>query len=237
MRYKGYYYDSETQMYYCKSRYYSPELCRWISGDSEQYVDVEIPNGLNLFVYCANDPINKIDLSGNFCLAVFRLMAVAAMTKSGIMFIVDGVNGTISATKACDDFEIEGIDKIGYTLTGFFVGNYCVVEDNWATISRDIKMEENDKTKFMLQDNEYYNFYTAHLYANHIYNNYYANRPELNRTKLGIYIELQAHYIFYLFGNSHAVNGVDMGKATFKEGGDSTALLSEIIAFIVRILI
>ena len=33
--YKGYYYDVETQLYWVSSRYYSPELCRWISPDSE----------------------------------------------------------------------------------------------------------------------------------------------------------------------------------------------------------
>ena len=65
MRYKGYYYDSETQMYYCNSRYYNPDFCRWISGDSEKYIDTETPLGLNLFVYCDNDPINKYDPSGH----------------------------------------------------------------------------------------------------------------------------------------------------------------------------
>ena len=33
-RYKGYYYDTESNMYYCKSRYYVPEWCRWLNADS-----------------------------------------------------------------------------------------------------------------------------------------------------------------------------------------------------------
>ena len=37
--YKSYYYDKETQLFYCNSRYYSPELCRWISPDSIEYLD------------------------------------------------------------------------------------------------------------------------------------------------------------------------------------------------------
>ena len=36
-RYKGYYYDQETNLYYCKSRYYSPEITRWISRDEIEY--------------------------------------------------------------------------------------------------------------------------------------------------------------------------------------------------------
>ncbi len=37
-RYKGYYYDTETQMY-CKSRYYVPQWCRWLNGDSIGFLD------------------------------------------------------------------------------------------------------------------------------------------------------------------------------------------------------
>ena len=48
-RYKGYYYDCETQLYWVSSRYYSPELCRWISPDSIEYLDSESINGLNLY--------------------------------------------------------------------------------------------------------------------------------------------------------------------------------------------
>lgn len=64
-RYRGYYYDSESQLFYCNSRYYSPELCRWISPDSIEYLDDESINGLNLYAYCGNDPVNRIDPTGH----------------------------------------------------------------------------------------------------------------------------------------------------------------------------
>ena len=64
-RYKGYYYDVETQLFYCNSRYYSPELCRWISPDSIDYLDPESINGLNLYCYCGNNPIMYADSSGH----------------------------------------------------------------------------------------------------------------------------------------------------------------------------
>ena len=51
-------YDVETVLYYCNSRYYSPELCRWISCDSIKYLDLESINGLNLYCYCWNNPVN-----------------------------------------------------------------------------------------------------------------------------------------------------------------------------------
>ena len=62
---QGYYYDIETQLFYCNSRYYSPELCRWISPDSVEYLDTESINGLNLYAYCGNDPVNRIDSTGH----------------------------------------------------------------------------------------------------------------------------------------------------------------------------
>ena len=62
--YKGYYYDEETQLYWVSSRYYSPELCRWISPDCVCYLNPTSINGLNLYSYCYNDPINYIDSSG-----------------------------------------------------------------------------------------------------------------------------------------------------------------------------
>ena len=34
IRYRGYYFDAETDYYYCQSRYYNPEWCRWISADT-----------------------------------------------------------------------------------------------------------------------------------------------------------------------------------------------------------
>ena len=55
----------ETQLFYCNSRYYSPELCRWISPDSIEYLDPQRINGLNLYAYCGNDPIMNVDPNGH----------------------------------------------------------------------------------------------------------------------------------------------------------------------------
>ena len=48
IRYRGYYYDTETGLYYLNARYYSPEWRRFISPDDTGYLDPETPNGLNL---------------------------------------------------------------------------------------------------------------------------------------------------------------------------------------------
>ena len=64
IRYRGYYFDRETGLYYLNARYYSPEWRRFISPDDTEYIDSETPNGLNLYAYCGNDPLNRIDPLG-----------------------------------------------------------------------------------------------------------------------------------------------------------------------------
>ena len=55
-RYRGYYYDTETGLYYLNSRYYNPEFGRFISADG-QLSGGNIA-GANLYAYCYCNPIN-----------------------------------------------------------------------------------------------------------------------------------------------------------------------------------
>ena len=64
IRYRGYYYDDDTGLYYLNARYYSPKWRRFISPDDTTYLDPENVNGLNLYCYCNNDPVNFVDPSG-----------------------------------------------------------------------------------------------------------------------------------------------------------------------------
>ena len=62
IRYRGYYYDEDTKLYYLNARYYSPEWRRFISHDDTYYLDPQNVNGLNLYCYCDNDPVNTRDI-------------------------------------------------------------------------------------------------------------------------------------------------------------------------------
>ena len=64
LRYRGYYYDTETGLYYVSSRYYDPETCRFINADSQLNMDDGVL-GANMFAYCMNDPVNMTDSSGH----------------------------------------------------------------------------------------------------------------------------------------------------------------------------
>ena len=50
LRYRGYYYDTETELYYLQSRYYSPDLMRFISQDDPVFSNSQgEPLGSNLY--------------------------------------------------------------------------------------------------------------------------------------------------------------------------------------------
>ena len=63
LRYRGYFYDTETGLYYLQSRYYDPEVGRFITTDAFASTGQGII-GTNMFAYCGNDPINYFDSSG-----------------------------------------------------------------------------------------------------------------------------------------------------------------------------
>ena len=65
IRYRGYYYDTETKLYFLKTRYYDPELCRFVTIDDTAYLDPNAINGLNLYAYCLNNPVMCIDPDGH----------------------------------------------------------------------------------------------------------------------------------------------------------------------------
>ena len=67
-RYRGYVYDEETGLYYLRSRYYSPLLCRFTNADA--IIDT-LANltGFNIFCYCENDPVRNVDPEGYLLLS------------------------------------------------------------------------------------------------------------------------------------------------------------------------
>ena len=64
--YRGYNYDVSTGLYYLQSRYYNPEWGRFLNcDDTNILLSTQGQNhGANLFAYCRNNPINRVDYSG-----------------------------------------------------------------------------------------------------------------------------------------------------------------------------
>ena len=113
IRYRSYYFDSETGLYYCKSRSYVPKLRRWLTADNPSYLNGDDLNGLNLYVYCNNNPIKYIDENGN------SISLTALLISIGIGFLVGLTAGTATAliNDYSDDSSINGsIGFSGYAL-------------------------------------------------------------------------------------------------------------------------
>ena len=81
LRYRGYVYDTETGLYYVSSRYYNPEVGRWINADNQiAGVGGEIL-GYNMFAYCMNNPVNMSDPTGNWPKWATKLAAAVAVVS------------------------------------------------------------------------------------------------------------------------------------------------------------
>ena len=67
IRYRGYYYDAETGLYYVSSRYYDPEVGRFISADTTDVLSVSSDlYDKNLYAYCDNNPVMREDIKGDY---------------------------------------------------------------------------------------------------------------------------------------------------------------------------
>ncbi len=71
LRYRGYYYDTETGYYYLQSRYYDASICRFINADIPEIAQMSkgISSGTNLFAYCNNNPVNDSDPTGSISIS------------------------------------------------------------------------------------------------------------------------------------------------------------------------
>jgi RHS repeat-associated protein len=76
-RYRSYYLDTETGFYFLKTRYYDPEIGRFMTIDDISYLDPESINGLNLYAYCNNNPVMYSDPSGH--LAITTMVIIGAL--------------------------------------------------------------------------------------------------------------------------------------------------------------
>ena len=122
LRYRGYVYDRETGLYYLQSRYYNPNICRFISADSISYLGADgTPVSYNLFAYCSNNPVMGYDPTGEFVISAF-VAAIIAATVGGA--IAGTLISTVSYVVNCGNNgqKITGQGLVNSALFGFFTG-------------------------------------------------------------------------------------------------------------------
>lgn len=97
--YRGYNYDFTTGLYYLQSRYYNPEWGRFLNADDTSILlsSVGSPLGANMYAYCNNNPINKIDYNGmlpkvilrNLDKILFAAAFLSEMYRHGVGYVFD----------------------------------------------------------------------------------------------------------------------------------------------------
>ena len=130
LRYRGYYYDRETRLYYLQSRYYDFANCRFINADTFATTDANGFLSANMFAYCENNPVNGCDPSGEWVHlivgAVLGAVSNVALSylnakRSGDTYNlltagVDAASGAISGALAAS----------GVGLAGQVIGNAAI---------------------------------------------------------------------------------------------------------------
>ncbi|MCM1260424.1 MAG: RHS repeat-associated core domain-containing protein [Prevotella sp.] len=106
-RYKGYYYDVETNLYYCQTRYYSPELCRFIQPAEVTTLNPSSINGLNLYSYANNNPIG----------IAYSSACVGGTSSGGMAGSASGTFSTIGGS-VISGTKISGFGSLGESSLG-----------------------------------------------------------------------------------------------------------------------
>ncbi len=100
-RYRGYYYDTETGLYYLQTRYYDPEVGRFLNADGYIGANGDII-GYNMYAYCSNNPANSIDSSGcslkSFFQRVTRVVKEVVEFAVNVYNVINDNSGIISKT-------------------------------------------------------------------------------------------------------------------------------------------
>ena len=128
-RYRGYYYDTETGFYYVSSRYYDPEIGRFINADDIAYLGMGGLTSYNLFAYCGNNPVMGYDPYGTFdwssfgkgagwlAIGITAICVGVSVLTCGVaapaMMAVAAVTVTAGALTA-----VNGVSELGEAATG-----------------------------------------------------------------------------------------------------------------------
>ncbi|KUO70373.1 MAG: hypothetical protein APF77_03395, partial [Clostridia bacterium BRH_c25] len=99
-RYAGYQYDEETGVYYLNARYYDPKIARFLTEDTYRGSAAD-PLSLNLYTYCANEPIKYTDPTGHF---INPIVGIGIGIAIGVISdIISGTTGNSGSGNNDDD--------------------------------------------------------------------------------------------------------------------------------------
>lgn len=149
IRYRGYHLDSETGWYFLNARYYSPEWRRFISPDDTAYLDPESVNGLNLYCYCNNDPVNYADPSGHFDVEITNTKPLAEQFPQLILLCLGALWGLWELFCESLTWDIGFGAGVGFDVEVFeMLGLGAIYRQDLITFEKDAGPATVDNIKF-----------------------------------------------------------------------------------------
>lgn len=200
--YRGYFYDLETELYYLRSRYYDPEIGRFINADDTDYLAYDkSPISMNLFAYCENNPIKLMDKNGNMPLLLIYY---------GNFY---NVFGRVSFIKGREQFDML-VDKYSVSANYSYSTGIISVDNAILNVQRIIENGMTLKLAELIR------------YVGTEVSDFTSFR---GRTVTGVAFELLCHYIWYKKGilKSHTKQCDIGGTGRYDRDFDSNAVIFE----------
>ena len=168
IRYKQYYYDTETGFYYLMSRYYDPEVGRFINADAYASTGQGI-TGCNMFLYCTNNPVSLYDPDGQDAIILYDSDNVSHIgllvqgsdgtwyhyywgAKSGFPRVLCVFSINVEATTWCKEYTGE-INLVSINNSHQFSGDYEELLYLYGDFSSCIDELKNSSEKYNLYSN------------------------------------------------------------------------------------
>ncbi|MDD6296585.1 MAG: polymorphic toxin-type HINT domain-containing protein, partial [Firmicutes bacterium] len=143
LRYRGYYYDSESGLYYLQSRYYDPATRRFVNADSYSSTGQGLI-GHNMFAYCGNDPVIRIDPTGE---AWWHWAVAAAIVVAAAAAVVVTAGGA-SAAIVSVALVANGIAASGSTALTVSAGVFIGASTAFAVSAYGAAVDSNSMEEF-----------------------------------------------------------------------------------------
>ena len=130
-RYRGYYYDTETGLYYLTTRYYDPEVCRFISADVYMSTGQGVLGG-NMWAYCLNNPLIYEDSQGK--IGILGTLLIGTAIGAAFGFIGNCITNLIAGDNILDGWALATISGAatgllatsGLGVAGQAIGNAII---------------------------------------------------------------------------------------------------------------
>lgn len=215
-RYRSYYYDNESGLYYLQSRYYDSETGRFLNADEKLAT-------FNAFSYCGNNPINYVDYNGQDATITYTIISLIFVGFLLLMVFLQRNN----YFQMWSDYFASSISRFVGMLAD--LGSYITVaiQQKIYTAANDVSIYIADRIRLYQKDPKYQTTHQVHhivaqtaaaalparsiLAMDDIKINVH-NSLNLVAIKTGVHVHLH-NSIYYNLVNGYIVNAYYAGKA------------------------